>query len=364
MISIQPKCSRKFNSDWPSYGCDYRYINRKSIKRPKLIFFLTILTYLYKLKATAYTYRDQIMSANHNKAYFNIVSFLMLTFLLSSCGGSKDSDDSLNYSSLNYGSINYARASSLTPYYQAMSFSKNIVTEEDPSTFQGILYQGTDSSLLPDSRSISSTSVPAFIFIAAYEYKNINIIVNPEFGNQKSAEQIATFYANVIGRIPFFLRDGIDDVYVNRGFEPLLGKDNTLVIYSQLADSLHTDGILEEILIRQSVHASLDAEFNESSEWHSAKIDDGKTISQLAADRSNEDVAESVLAYISTRYRANRIPASAEQTIINTIPNRIDYFDFRGFVMHPIAIDEQGEWINNDDQKNGFYNQWEKKVSL
>ena len=331
------------------------------------IFFLTILNKLYKFISTAYSYRDNLMPASYNKAYFKIASFLLFTFLLSSCssGGSISSDDSLNYSSLNYGSINYASARSLTPYYQAISFSKNIVTEEDPSTYQGLVYLGANSSFLPDSRSsISSTSVSAFLFIAAYENKNINIIVNPEFGNQKSAEQVATFYANVIGRLPLFLRDGIDEVYVNRGFEPLLGKDNALVIYSQLADSLNTDGILEEVLIRQSVHASLNTEISESSEWNSAKIEDGKAISQLAADRSNEDVAESVLAYLGTRYRANRIPASVEQTIMNTIPNRIDYFDFRGYVMYPIAIDEQGEWIDNDEQENNFYNNWEKQVSL
>jgi hypothetical protein len=334
------------------------------------MFFLTILKYLYKLMPTDYTNRDKIMSTNHNKAYFNIASFLLFAFLLSSCGGSSSSDDSLNYSSLNYdslnyGSINYARTSSLTPYYQAISISENIVTEEDPSTFQNILYQGASLSLLPDSRSsIGSTSVSAFVFIAAYEYKNINIIVNPEFGNQESAEQVATFYANVIGRIPFFLRDGIRDVYVNRGFEPLLGKDNALIIYSQFADTLNANGILEEVLIRQSVHASLNTEISESSGWHSAKIDDGKAISQLAVDRSNEDVAESVLAYLGTRYRANRIPASVVQTIMNTIPNRIDYFDFLGFIVYPIAVDEQGEWIDSDDQKNSFYSQWEKQVSL
>jgi hypothetical protein len=328
-----------------------------------------MLNKLYNFKSSAYPYRDNIMPANnnHNIAYFKVAFFLLFIFLLSSCGtgGSSSSDDSLNYISLNYGSINYARALSLTPYYQAISFSKNIVTEEDPSTFQDLVYQGANPSLLRDSRSsISSTSVSAFLFIAAYENKNINIIVNPEFGNQKSAEQAATFYANVIGRLPLFLHDGIDEVYVNRGFEPLLGKDNALVIYSQLADSLNTDGILEEVLIRESVHASLDAEISESSEWHSAKIDDGKAISQLAADRSNEDVAESVLAYLGTRYRANRIPASVEQTIMNTIPNRIDYFDFRGFVMYPIAIDEQGDWIDNDEQNNNFYNQWEQQISL
>jgi hypothetical protein len=331
------------------------------------MFFLTILNKLYNFILTAHSYRDNIMPASYNKAYFKITSFLLFIFLLSSCssGVSIISDDSLNYSSLNYGSINYARARSLTPYYQAISFSKNIVTEEDPSTYQGLVYQGANSSFLPDSRSsISSTSVSAFLFIAAYENKNINITVNPEFGNQKSAEQVATFYANVIGRLPLFLRDGINEVYVNRGFEPLLGKDNALVIYSQLADSFNTDGILEEVLIRESVHASLDAEISESSEWLSAKINDGKAISQLAADRSNEDLAESVLAYLGTRYRANRIPASVEQTIMNTIPNRIDYFDFRGFVMYPLAIDEQGEWIDNDEKKNNFYNKWEKQVSL
>jgi hypothetical protein len=323
-------------------------------------------------KRNTYPFRDNIMPANYNKAYFKVTSFLLFIFILSSCSssdkvnsGDPSNDDSINYGSINYDSLNYASALSTTPYYQAISFSKNIVTKEDPSTFQGLVYQGENTSLLPDSRSsISSTSVSAFLFIAAYENKNINIIVNPEFGNQKTAKQVATFYANVIGQIPLFLRDGIDEVYINRGFEPLLGKDNTLVIYSQLADSLNTDGILEEVLIRESVHASLDEQISTSSEWHSAKIDDGKAISQLAADRSNEDVAESVLAYLGTRYRANRIPATAEQTIMNTIPNRIDYFDFQGFVMYPIATDEQGEWIDNDEQKKDFYNQWEQQVSL
>ena len=337
---------------------------------------------------------------NNNKAYFNIASFLLSIFLLSSCAGTttsesdsnsasdsdnasdsdsaSDSDneddndgensegyDSLNYNSLNYDPLNYTSALSRSPYYQFISFSKNIVTEEDPSTFQGLVYQGAYPRVLPNNRSsISSTSVSAFVFAAAYENKNINFIINPEFGDQKSAEQVAISYANVVGRLPLFLRDGIYEVYVNQGFEPLFGKDNALIIYSELAENLNTGGILEEVLIRESVHASLDSEIGESSEWHSAMIEDGKAISQLATDRSNEDVAESVLAYLGTRYRANRISASVEQTIMNTIPNRIDYFDFQGFVMHPIAIDEQGAWIDNDAQKNDFYSQWEQQVSL
>lgn len=298
---------------------------------------------------------------NFNKHISKAVTFLLFVLILSSCGGSssKKNEDSLNYSSLNYESISYSSSLSQTPYYQTLSFSKNILTQNDPSTFQGLVYQGLNSSSLSENDNGSD-----FLFIAAFENKNINIHVTQEFDDHATAQQVASYYANILGQLPLFLRDGIDEVHVKMGFEPLVGENNALVVHHELADSLNSEGILEEVLIREAVHASLDSTIGQSSEWQTAKKGDNKAISQLAADRSNEDLAESVLAYLAARYRANRIPASVDLTIVNTIPNRIDYFDFSGFVMHPLEIDQSEDWLGSDQLDPSFYSKWEQRVSL
>lgn len=298
---------------------------------------------------------------NFNKLISKAATFLLFVLILSSCGGSgsKKNTDSVNYSSLNYESISYTSSILQTPYYQALSFSKNILTQDDPSTFQGLVHQGLSSRSLSDDNSASD-----FLFIAAYENKNITIHVTSEFGDHLIAQQLASYYANILGQLPLFLRDGLEQVHLNMGFEPLVGKDHSLVIYHELANSLYAEGILEEVFIREAVHASLDATIGDSAEWQSAKRDDNRAISQLAADRSNEDLAESVLAYLGARYRANRMPVSVDLTIINTIPNRIDYFDFSGLVMHPLEIDQSVDWVDRNELDPSFYSKWEQRVSL
>ena len=327
------------------------------------------------------------------KIVLKSIGLLIIVSLLAACGGGIPlSDHSLkhrsinyhsinyhspNYHSLNYHSVNYHSANYLdytprAPYHQAINFSKNLVSQNDPSTFLGVTYSGQYDSLMPDSRSDINISVSAFLFIAAYENQNIEIYVNPEFGDYETAKQEAMYYADVIGRIPAILRDGIDVVYLHHGFEPVVGEGNYLMIYSDLADILDTQGILEEILIRELVHVSLDPKIAYTNEWLSAQGNDGTTISRLASDLGGEDVAESFLAYLAVRYRANRVPVSVDKKILGTIPNRIDHLDFLGFTMYPIVEDRAGEWV--DDKRPqinhygssmfAYYQKWEQNVSL
>lgn len=302
-----------------------------------------------------------------------IILFLMTASMLAACGGS----NSLNYTSLNYTSLNYSDYTG--PHFQAIDFSRNLVTENDLSALLGVNFLRQEDIFMPDSRSDINNLVSAYVFIADYENQSIDFYVNPEIGDQAAAEQEVSFYAEVIGRIPLFLRDGINSingvslVYLHQGFEPLVGNQNYLAIYTDRAGELIAQGILEEVLIHESAHVSLDSDLANSSEWLTAQSVDGNAISQLAYDLGNdEDVAESLLAYIAVQFRANRLPASVEDTILATIPNRIDYFNSRAFAMNPIIEDQPGAWDNATAPTSFFqhpslfayYEQWEQTVII
>jgi hypothetical protein len=300
------------------------------------------------------------------------IALLISVGLLVACGTTSTSD------SLNYTPLNYTIFTDPPPYYQAIDFSRNLVTENDPSTLVGVYYMTQLDIVMPDNRSDINNSVLAYYFIAQYENRSIDIYVNPEFGDEAAAELEASYYAEVIGRIPLFLRDGIPGsngislVYLHQGFEPVVGTSNSLIIYTDRAAELISQGILEEVLIHESVHATLDVELAGSDGWLSAQINDGIPISQLAYDLSNEDAAESLLAYIAVRYKANRLSPSVEETILATIPNRIDYLDFRGFDMNPIVQDLEGAWDSNVEPASfnqsaslfAYYAQWEQQLNF
>ncbi len=64
---------------------------------------------------------------------------------------------------------------------------------------------------------------------------------------------------------------------------------------------------------------------------------DDRFISTYAEDfPDREDIAESIVPYIAVRYRSDRISEQLRSTILDAIPNRIDYFDSLGLSMYPI----------------------------
>ena len=88
------------------------------------------------------------------------------------------------------------------------------------------------------------------------------------------------------------------------------------------------DGFLEEALIHEAAHTSLDSRVGNTFGWSVAVTLDAEFISDYA--RSNpdrEDIAESFLPYIAARFRAGRLSPDTVASITTTIPNRIYYFD-------------------------------------
>jgi len=180
--------------------------------------------------------------------------------------------------------------------------------------------------------------VDAYLFTATFDDGlTAEVQVNPEFGNTAAAQAEAEKYAPVVGRLPTALRTDVQTVWIHMGTQPFGGGNNNLLIHVGQAELYIRDGILEETLVHEAVHTSLDAAHAAAPGWRTAQAADRTFISTYARDYPfREDLAETFVPYLAVRYRSGRISSTLANTIRQTIPNRIAYLDGQAFVMHPI----------------------------
>ena len=224
------------------------------------------------------------------------------------------------------------------PYSGTIFIDPDIITEEDISTFIEAPYAGQGVRTMYDRRVNNWITVTAYLFDATFnDGLTSEIQVNPEFGSSDSAFIEAEKYGIEIGRLPTALRDDVETVRIHRGTQPFGGGNNNILIHIGQALNYINDGILEETLVHEAAHTSLDENHAASSGWLTAQIMDGEFISTYAQDNPDrEDIAESFLPYLAIRYRSDRIDQSTFEIITQTIPNRIQYFDDQLFDMYPI----------------------------
>jgi hypothetical protein len=225
------------------------------------------------------------------------------------------------------------------PFSGTIFIDADIITSSDPTTFQAITYAGRGDRLMFDRRVNAFITVNAYLFNASFnDGLTSEIQVNPEFGSATNASFQAQKYGTVIGRLPTALRVDVDTVWIHAGIEGFGGGNNNLLIHTGQADLYSADGILEEAFVHEAAHTSLDAAHAAASGWLAAQTADAEFISTYAGDfPTREDIAESFLPCLAIRYRVNRIDPSLANTILQTIPNRIAYFDQQSFNLYPIV---------------------------
>jgi hypothetical protein len=225
----------------------------------------------------------------------------------------------------------------LPPFSGTIFIDPDIITPADPSTYVALVPAGQDTRVMFDRRAAWITTDP-FLFDATYDDGlTIEVQVNPEFGSSAASQVVAEFYAEVIGRLPTALRIEVETVWIHKGIQLFGGGNNNLLIHVGQGDSYIADGILEETLMHESVHTSLDAAHATAARWMAAQDADPAFISTYARDFPfREDLAESFVPYFAAEYRSDRISESLLATILETIPNRIDYFSGLGLDMFPI----------------------------
>jgi hypothetical protein len=228
------------------------------------------------------------------------------------------------------------------PFSGTIFLDPDIILPSDPTTFLDLEDAGTGSRLMFDRRS-GWVTVEAFLFNASYlAGGSIEIQVNPEFESTEAARQEALRFASVIGQLPRALLRDVQTVWIHKGENPFGGGNNNLLIHTGMAASYIADGILEETLVHEACHTSLDADHAASSGWLAAQTNDPDFISTYARDNATrEDIAETFLLWLAARYRTDRIAESLLTTIEATVPNRLTYFDQQNFDLLPIVIPEQ-----------------------
>lgn len=217
-----------------------------------------------------------------------------------------------------------------------------IITASDPTAFTGITYVGTGDRVMFDRRTNSFVTYNAFLFAGAFaDGSDVEIQVNPEFGTEDAAAIEALEYGAVIGRLPRALRTDLQTVWIHLGVQPFGGGNNNLLIHTGQAADYVAGGILEETLVHEASHTSLDAYHAASAGWLAAQAADDDFISTYARDNpTREDIAESFLTWLAVRHFTDRIDPALAAAIESTIPNRLQYFDRQDFNLSPLVVPE------------------------
>lgn len=224
------------------------------------------------------------------------------------------------------------------PFWGTIWISPDIITPADPSAFEAIASSGRGLRTMFDRRVDGWIRANAYLFDATFDDGlTIEIQVNPEF-DFEMAWEAAQKYGEAIGRLPTGLRIGVETVWIHKGIEPFGGGNNNILIHVGQATIYENDGILEEVLIHEAAHSSLDAAHANAPGWHGAQAADGGFISGYAQEHPRrEDIAESLGPWMAVRYRADRMPPALIQTIEAVIPHRLEYFDELGLDLHPFG---------------------------
>ena len=216
------------------------------------------------------------------------------------------------------------------PFGGTAFVTPDIIIASDPSVFDQVVDKGRGTRSVFDRRTNVFGPINAYLFEArGTDGSVLEAHINPEFGSVEAARAEATRYARIIGQLPWTSRRNVHSFAVHQGDLDFGGNRNgTLLIHAGRTASYEALGVLEEILIHEAGHASLDERHESAPAWLAAQNADGEFISTYAKDNpTREDVAETYPMYLAVRDTTGRVSEDLKARIASVIPHRIAYFD-------------------------------------
>lgn len=214
-----------------------------------------------------------------------------------------------------------------------------MIGPQHPTAFTTLVHTGIGSRTMYDRR-VGWVQLDAYLFEASFsDGPVVEVQVNPEFGSAAAAEAAAADYLPAIGRLPRALHRDLQSVWLHMGDEAFGGGNRNLLIHTgALAQAYIEQGILEETLVHEATHTSLDEWHATDPAWMHAQVADRRFISTYARDYpTREDIAESFLPWLMLRLARDRIDPALAATIEATIPARLAYFDAQGYDLLPLG---------------------------
>lgn len=223
------------------------------------------------------------------------------------------------------------------PFDGTIFITGDIITQEDPSLFQSLSYSGTGVRTMFDRRNGGRwvTLEPHLFPTIFSDGLTTEIQINPEFSAEEAAIQ-AEKYAFLIGQLPTELRKDVETMWIHKGEEAYGGGNKNILVHTGMTTFYENfgTGIVEETLIHEAAHTSIDGMTYGTQEWLNAATDDGNYISTYAADYPfREDIAELFLLYIAVKYFPDRISNTIANKTLSSSLNRILFFDNQGYDM-------------------------------
>lgn len=238
------------------------------------------------------------------------------------------------------GSNNATLIPTKPPFHGTIFVSPDILKASDPTAFSTLTDAGQAERTMFDRRQGADgafVSLQPYLFKATYQDNlSIEMQVNPEFGSVENARKEARKYAEVIGRLPTVLRKDVKTSWIHQGDKLFGGGNNNILIHTGQAAAYERDGILEEALIHEGAHSSLDAAHALAKGWVAAQKADPVFISSYAQENpQREDIAESFIFFLALQYRGDRMTKELKETIKKSIPQRMAYFKQQNFKVYP-----------------------------
>lgn len=173
--------------------------------------------------------------------------------------------------------------------------------------------------------------VNAWLFDARFgSTKVVEVQVNPEF-TQTQAQTHATDYSTAVGRLPGALFRDLDAIWINGGNQAYGGGNRSILIHVGMTQTYLNLGALDEVLLHEAAHTSLDSYHAATTRWGEAQMADVASISTYARDNpTREDIAETFVVWFAVRFRSSRLTPATVNSITSTVPNRLVYFDCQG----------------------------------
>lgn len=216
-------------------------------------------------------------------------------------------------------------ANSAPPFSSTADTVFDIIKTTDDTQFLCLTYEGRTIRQMWDKRIDNESDLNVFLFKAYFtEGPTIDIILNPEFETVENARAEADRYTRGLGQLPLVFRHGIKQFGIHMGNEGFHGGPGKIFMYQDKTTLRISQKHLEESIMHESAHASLDALYRDSPEWRAAQQKDGTFVTKYAARHPDgEDLAESALFAYALLEHPGRIPPVDSRDIVNSMSARI-----------------------------------------
>ncbi len=249
---------------------------------------------------------------------------------IASCDSGSD-DNPLNASA-------FSAAGSDEPFSSTVYPEPRLLTSDSPSVFDQATYLGRSQRTLFDLRVAEFVVIDAHVYSVSFtDGSELEAIVNGEFEDEASARVEAEQFGRYVGQLPAATRVGVSELWIHRGEELWGSSDNALIIHTDMTRNYDQAGILEETLLHESVHVSLDAVHENSTGWRVAQASDENYISTYARENElTEDLAETFVMWLALRYMGD-LSEDNRARIEASVPARVQYLDQQQFDVSPFT---------------------------